>query len=123
MKDNAAPSSPPGLGPGPTARKPLSRPRVARRLGAVFLIGWLLSFLLFGLEAPGRALVSPAWPILFGVQSLNGDFGLALICFGATFLTGGFIAFSVIRRRLVWLTCAALALYWVWTFSLLAIPF
>ena len=100
-----------------------SRPGVVRRVGAVFLIGWLMSFLLFGLEAPGRALVSPVWPILFGAQSLNADFGMALVCFGAALLTGGLAVFSIIRLKLVWLSCAALALYWVWTFSLLAIPF
>ncbi len=100
-----------------------SRAGVVRRVGAVVLIGWLMSFLMFGLEAPGRALVSPVWPILFGAQSLNGDYGMALVCFGVAILTVGLIVFSVIRLKLVWLSCAAIALYWVWTFSLLAIPF
>jgi len=108
---------------GPAIAKPVSRRRVVRRLGGVFLIGWLLSFLLFGFESPGRALTSPLLPVLFGVQSWKGDYGMALVCFGMAMLAIASIIFSVSRLKLVWLSCVALALYWLWTFSLLAISF
>jgi hypothetical protein len=107
----------------PTISKSVSRRRVIRRLGGVFLIGWLLSFLMCGFESPGRALTSPVLSVLFGVRSLNVDCDMALVCFGVAILAVASIVFSISRSKLLWLSYLALALYWLWTFSLLAIPF
>ena len=108
---------------GAAVPKPVSRRRVMRRLSCVFLIGWLLSFLQFGFQSPEKALTSPVLPIVFGVRSLKGDYGMALVAFGVVILAVASSIFSVRRLKLLWLSCLAIALYWLWTYILLAIPF
>ncbi len=109
--------------PDPAMTKPVSRRRVLRWLGGVFLVGWLLSFPQFGLESPDRALTSPVMPVVSGVRSLNGEYGMALVGFGVTIFAVASTIFSIRRSKLIWLACLAIGLYWLWTYSLLAIPF
>ena len=115
--------SPPTANPGFEApvRGTCSRLRIAVKLGCVFRAGWVLSWLQTGLS--GAALTTVAWPVIFGVRSLTSDYDMAAVCLAVTALAAASITFSIVRQKLVGISYASIVVYWLWTYSLLAIPF
>ena len=98
-----------------------SRKRVVLKLGAAFAVGLLLLILQFGAAALWDwlymfAMPFDSWDIFVRDDVFVGWYGLAVLMLAS-------VGVSIWLRRLLWISYILIAVYWFWTYGLLALSF
>lgn len=98
-----------------------SRQRVALKVGAVFAAGLMLFIVQFGVDRLPEVFFYFTMP--FGMWTMFIRDGVHVVWFSLAVLMLASVGVCLWRRRLLWMAYLLIAVYWFWTYAVIALSF